>query len=265
MAKTEYAWDAQEYALHSSAQLKWAEELIGKLGIAGDESLLDIGCGDGKITARIAGLLPGGRVVGLDASSEMIQLARSQYRGKEHANLSFVQQDAREIKLPEQFNLVFSAAALHWVQDHGAVLRGIKGCLNPGGRILLQMGGRGNARDVFAALQQVITVPPRQPYFAGFTDPYSFYGPDDYEVWLIQEGFRADRIELIPKEMVHSVDGFKGWLRTTWFPYTDCLPVELREWFLDELTDAYIADRPLDATGNVTVQMVRLEVAAAVV
>lgn len=265
MAKTEYAWDAHEYARHSSAQLIWAEELIGKLGIRGDESLLDIGCGDGKITARIAGLLPRGQVVGLDASPEMIQLARSRCGGKEHTNLAFVQQDAREIALAEQFDLVFSAAALHWIQDHGAVLRGIKRSLKPGGRILLQMGGRGNARDVFSALQQVVAVPPWQPYFAGFAAPYSFYGPDDYEVWLIQEGFQIDRVELIPKEMVHTVDGFKGWLRTTWFPYTDRLPEALRERFLDELVAAYSAGWPLDADGNVHVQMVRLEVAAVVV
>jgi trans-aconitate methyltransferase len=262
---TGFSWDAKDYAQHSTAQLQWANELLGKLICRGDESMLDIGCGDGKITATIARMLPHGGVTGLDASAEMIRLARESYPERKYPNLSFVQQDARTISLPEQFDLVFSTAALHWIREHDLVLRSIRGCLKPGGRILLQMGGRGNAAAVFASLRSVIATPEWSPYFTDFVPPYCFYAPEEYDAWLVQEGFRGDRVELIPKEMVHTVDGFRGWLRTTWFPYTDRLPVALRDRFLDELTAAYIADWPLDAAGNIRVQMVRLDVAAAVV
>lgn len=266
MTKSACNWDAEEYARHSSAQLQWAEELISKLALRGDEALLDVGCGDGKITARLARLLPEGRVVGLDASADMIRLARDSFAPAAYANLSFVQQDARAISLKGRFDLVFSAAALHWVKEHDEVLQGMRYSLNPGGRILLQMGGSGNAVDVFAALQKVIAAPLWNDYFAGFTVPYHFYGPDDYELWLVQQGFRSERVELVQKDMVQSGrDGFKGWLRSTWFPYTDRLPVALREQFLDEVTASYIADWPLDAAGNTHTRMVRLEVAATLV
>ena len=74
-----YKWDALDYAKSSSAQQQWARELIGKLQLKGDETLLDIGCGDGKVTAEIAACLPMGSVLGVDSSAEMIALAQSQY------------------------------------------------------------------------------------------------------------------------------------------------------------------------------------------
>jgi trans-aconitate methyltransferase len=171
--------------------------------------------------------------------------------------------DAANIELPERLDVAFSAATLHWIADHGAVLRGVHGCLRPGGRLLFQMGGRGNAADVFEALRQVQALPRWRGYYEGFASPYHFYGPEAYARWLPEYGFRPLRIELIPKDMQHEgVEGLLGWLRTTWFPYTERLPVELRDAFLAEVLAAYIAAHPLDARGCTHVSMVRLEVEA---
>ena len=261
---TTFQWDAKEYARHSSAQASWAKELIGKLAVAGDEALLDLGCGDGKITADLARLLSRGRVVGLDASPAMIELASERFPANRYPNLSFVRQDAAALELEEIFDLVFSNAALHWVRDHRAVLRGVGNVLRPGGRVLLQMGGHGNAAGVFAVVEELTASPRWQGYFDGFVPHYHFYGPKEYEPWLHEAGLRPDRIELIPKDMRHEgCAEFKGWLGTTWFPYTDRLPVELRERFLDEIIASYTAVHPVDADGSTHVRMVRLEVEAA--
>jgi len=139
MARTESRWNAEEYAQHSSAQAHWARELIGKLALRGYETLLDIGCGDGKISAEIARIVAIGRVTGLDSSAEMIRLAAESFPREQYPNLTFVRQDATAIHLEEVFDVVFSNAALHWVRDHVAVLRGIRHCLRPRGRILLQI------------------------------------------------------------------------------------------------------------------------------
>src|SRR5512145_1019858 len=146
-------WNAEDYAGNSSVQMQWALELIASLSLKGNERLLDIGCGDGKVTARLAELLPHGRVCGIDLSPNMIRLAHGQYPPGSHPNLSFLQMDATDIRLPDLFDVAFSNATLHWVCDHLAVLRGIHACLLPGGKILFQMGGRGNAAEILDAVR----------------------------------------------------------------------------------------------------------------
>lgn len=263
MQTTRQQWNAADYAKNSSAQLEWAQELIAKLALNGDEALLDIGCGDGKISALIAQALPAGRVLGIDLSADMIQLARETYAARSHPNLRFLQMDATRIQQAKAFDVAFSTAALHWVADHQAVLNGVRACLKPGGRLLFQMGGRGNADAVYEALQAVMAAEAWRSYFKDFGYPYHFLGPEAYERWLPACGFQLKRAELIPKDMQHQGrKGFKGWLRTTWFPYTKRLPGDRRDTFLDEVVAGYLAAHPLDAEGKTHVEMVRLEIEA---
>lgn len=256
-----YTWDAEDYARASSEQQKWARELIGKLGLKGEERVLDIGCGDGKVTAEIAARVPKGRVTGVDNSTAMIQLARG--RHADAVNLEFSIADARALPFREGFDVVFSNAALHWVRNHRPVVRGIARCLRPGGRALLQMGGRGNAAGILAAVDEMIRGNGWRDHFRGCAFPYGFHGPEEYEAWLNESGLRPTRVELIPKDMVHpGREGLAGWVRTTWLPYTQRVPDDRREAFIRELVDRYLADHPLDDSGKAHVDMVRLEVEA---
>ena len=256
-------WDARDYVAHSSAQQEWARELIAKLGLRGDEDVLDIGCGDGRATALIAERLPQGSVLGVDKSASMIALAVEQFPPAAHPHLTFRQMDASRLDLPRAFDVAFSSAALHWLDDHEAMLRGVRSCLRPGGRLLFQMGGRGNIVEALAVVDGVIAHPRWRGSFDGFVPPYHFYGPEDYEVWLPRAGFCVARAELIPKDMRHAdYQAFRGWLRTTWFPYTDRLPAELRDAFLDDVAAAYTTACPRDDQGVIRVRMVRLEVEA---
>jgi trans-aconitate methyltransferase len=256
-------WNADDYAKNSSVQFAWAEELITKLDLNGSESVLDIGCGDGKVSARIAQVVKDGYVLGIDSSESMIQHASKQYSPLTCPNLTFRQMDATEINLFEKFDIAFSNAVLHWVKDQRAVLQGVHSCLKPGGRILFQMGGLGNAAEVLVAIREIISRNRWRRHFEGFTPPYHFYSPKDYETWLVETGFRPERVELIPKDMKHQgIDAFRGWLRTTWFPYTDCVPSRQCDAFIDELVEVYMAVHPADSFGNMHVGMVRLEVKA---
>ncbi len=255
-------WDAKDYADNSTAQLSWANELIGKLKLQGNESLLDIGCGDGKITAVMAEKLSGGRVVGIDRSKSMVAHAVSLF---DLPNLSFHVMDATKISLEGKFNIAFSNAVLHWVHDHKAVLMTLKNHLTNNGKILFQMGGYGNARDIQVVIDELIISEQWRKYFAGFIVPYRFCTIGDYEQWLGETGYKSERIELIAKDMVHDgQDGLKGWLRTTWFPYTDRLPDSRKEAFLDSVVERYLAGYPVDSDGRTHVKMVRLEVEATV-
>ncbi len=258
-----YSWDSEDYAKHSRAQQKWARELIDKLKLNGDEALLDIGCGDGKVTAEIAGLLPRGRVVGVDSAPSMVQLARSRYPPDTHVNLSFELMDAAQLRFKEHFDLVFSNAALHWLTDHRPVLDGIYASLKPGGRILLQMGGEGNARRMVDTLEEMINQQAWRDYFESFAFPYGFFGAEAYLAMLSGSGFKVDRVECIGKDMEHEgADGLRGWIRTTWLPYTERLPEQKRDAFIDEAVQHYLQKVPLDPAGQAHVAMVRLEVEA---
>ena len=259
----EYSWNAEDYAKNSSNQSEWAKELIPKLQLNGKETLLDIGCGDGKITALLATYLPHGKVVGIDSSEEMVALARENFPHCNCANLSFLQIDARELTFREQFDVAFSNATLHWIIDHPAVLCGVSESLDNKGRLLFQMAGKGNAQDIIAVLEEMISEDSCEPYFKNFSFPYGFYGPEEYTPWLNEAGLKPERVELIPKVAnLQGRNGLAGWIRTTWLPFTERVPVSLRDSFINEIVDRYIAAYPLDEIGMAHVKMVRLEVQA---
>jgi len=245
-------------------QQSWARELIARLKLRGDEHVLDVGCGDGKVTAEIARAVPRGRVLGVDASAEMIAFAKKTFPTSKISNLKFQICDARKIESATgSFNLVFSNAALHWVDDHAAVLRGAASVLKPGGRLVISCGGKGNAHDVFLALRPEMRLPRWREYFRKMPMPYFFYAPGNYEKWLPKFGFKIHAVKLAPKDATYpGAEGFATWLRTTWLPFVQRVPEKLREDFIAAVTRRYVAKHPPDAQGNVHVRMVRLEIDA---
>ncbi|HTP58900.1 MAG TPA: methyltransferase domain-containing protein [Spirochaetia bacterium] len=259
----EYSWDAEQYARNSTAQFQWAEELLGKLSLRGDERILDIGCGDGKVSAELARRVPQGAVVGVDSSEDMIRKAQAAFPSSSSSSLSFLRMDARELSFREEFDVVFSNAVLHWIKDHGPVLSGVARSLRPGGRLLFQMGGKGNGEEIFSVAAGIVRATGWEQYFRGFDFPWGFFGPQEYALWLSRAGLAARRIELFPRDMrQNGRDGLLGWVRTTWMPYTERLPENLKEQFLGQVADRYLAVHPLTPQGEAVVRMVRLEVEA---
>jgi trans-aconitate methyltransferase len=163
----------------------------------------------------------------------------------------------------EEFDLVVSFACLHWVKDHLPVLKGIRRSLLPGGRVLLQFGGRGNAAALLAITEELTKSRRWSGYFRGFQFPYHFYGPEEYRIWLAQAGLRIIRLELVEKDMVHQgKPGLEGIIRVTWLPYLERLPESSRQDFVEEVARRYLERFPLDAEGRSHVRMMRLEVEA---
>ncbi len=258
-----HRWNPDDYMKHSSAQQQWAQGLIAKLELYGHERLLDIGCGDGKVTAEIAAVLPDGSVTGIDSSEEMIAHCMDRFPHELHPSIRFIVMDALDLRFDSEFDIVFSNAALHWVIDHGRVLAGIKRALRPGGRMLIQMAGKGNAADVFAVCDGMLAERRWGEFFEGFTFPYGFYDTDEYRLWLSQAGLMERRIGHFEKTMTQQGrDGLASWIRTTWLPYTERIPEELRSAFIFEIADRYIERFPPGPDGAVSVRMMRLEVEA---
>ena len=303
-------WNAADYAANSAVQQSWARELIAKLNLRGDEHILDVGCGDGKISAELARVVPRGSVTGVDASPQMIAFAKKAFPVSKIPNLKFQILDARKLK-PSQFDsrvvsptpsprpsgeragvrgseletkrllspalssrggagedsqkfdLVFSNAALHWVDDHPAFLRGAAACLRSGGRLVVSCGGKGNAQDVFVAVRSVMRLKRWREFFRKLEAAYYFHSPEEYEKWLPSFGFKTQAVQLAPKEATYpGRAGLATWLRTTWLPYTHRVPEKLREEFISAVVERYVAKNPLDDKNRVHVRMVRLEINA---
>jgi trans-aconitate methyltransferase len=258
-----FRWNPADYAANSATQETWARELMDRLRLHGHEHVLDVGCGDGRMTAELARRVPQGSVVGVDSSPEMIRHAREGRSAGRPANLEFRESDARRLHLPATFDLVFSNAALHWVDDHAAFLRGAAQALKPGGRLVVSCGGKGNAADVFAAVRYVLRQPAWRPLFRRMQAAYFFFAPAEYHRWLGEADFTDCHVALVPKTAHYAGPaGLAAWLRTTWLPYTQRVPEARREEFIAAVVARYVTRHPPDPDGRIHIGMVRLEIDA---
>jgi trans-aconitate 2-methyltransferase len=180
-------WDARTYDRSSEPQQAWASEVLARLhGIAPDATVLDVGCGTGRVTEALLALVPDGRVLAFDASAEMVAVARARLGGRAEVWV----QDVLELDLARQVDAVVSTAALHWVTDHDRLWRRLAGALRPGGKLEVQCGGEGNiarVREVIEAVAREIA-----PELVGFS-PWVFAGPLETERRLRDAGFASVR------------------------------------------------------------------------
>jgi trans-aconitate methyltransferase len=255
-------WNATDYAKNSQGQFAWALNVIERLSLGADDHVLDLGCGDGKVSVELARRVPAGRVVGVDSSPGMIDLARSTWCPTV-PNVEFRVADARSLNLSEAFDVAFSNSALHWIPDHLTVLRGVAAALKRGGNLFFSMGGRGSAAVVYSAIDELMRLEPWASLLSGARPPHHFFGPEDYDVWLPQAGLRPRRVELVQKPMHHAnVQALEGWLRTTWMPYAERMAAAQRAEFVAKLAERVRLRCHTADTGAILLPMVNLEVEA---
>ncbi len=125
------------------------------------------------------------------------------------------------------------------------------------------MAGKGNAQAVLKIFDELLVLPQWRRFFEGFTFPYAFLGSKEYRQLLVEAGLKPIRVDLFPRDMKFpSAEGMAGWVRTTWLPFTERIPVEMRDDFVKEIVNRYLADYPVDDEGVVHLDMMRLEVEA---
>jgi trans-aconitate 2-methyltransferase len=181
-------WDASTYDRTSQPQQSWARDVLARLeGIAPDASVLDVGCGTGRVTELLLELVPAGRVLGLDASAEMVELARRRLDGRARVWC----QDVLELDLDERVDAILSTATLHWVRDHERLWSSLARALRAGGRLEAQCGGEGNIAAVRAAIDAVVREGGYEQ-LDGFS-PWTFAGPRETERRLRDAGFARVR------------------------------------------------------------------------
>jgi trans-aconitate 2-methyltransferase len=180
-------WDARTYDVSSEPRQAWASEVLGRLQtIPQDATVLDVGCGTGRVTESLLALVPRGRVLAIDASEDMVALARSRLGNRAQVWC----QDVLNLDLAEPADVIVSTAALHWVTDHDRMWARLAGALRPEGILEVQCGGKGNIGRV----RDVIEIVARDafPELVGWS-PWVFASPQDTERRLREAGFTSIR------------------------------------------------------------------------
>lgn len=163
-----HEFNGKKYEQASAHQKEWGTKLIAELALTGNESVLDLGCGDGALTRQLAERLPRGEVLGIDASQGMIDVAKT----REQENLRFLRLDINDIDFENRFDIVFSNATLHWVKDHKRMLAELRRALRFGGRLRFNFAADGNCANFFAVIREVMARDEFRSSFTGFEWPW---------------------------------------------------------------------------------------------
>jgi SAM-dependent methyltransferase len=245
-------WDAKDYAHNAAFVHGMASGVVEWLDAQPGESILDMGCGDGQLTLRLA--TTGARVTGVDLSPEMLSAARA--RGV----------DAREGStelLPfadRSFDAVFSNAVLHWIRNQDAMMAEVRRVLQPGGRFVAEMAGHGNLAAVRTAFMATLARHGQRDNEEGIN---CYPTPKAYRQRLERHGFQVERIELIPRPTPLPESGMEGWLRTFRRGVLKEVPEALRGTVVQE-TAAMLAPVLRDQEGQWTADYIRLRFIARV-
>ncbi len=223
-------WDAVSYQRVSVPHEEWAASVLDRAALRGDETVLDAGCGSGRVTAMLIERVPRGRVLAVDGSASMVREVRSVLRAGDQAILA----DLLELNLAEPVDVVFSSAVFHWVLDHEALFASLRRALKPGGGLSAQCGGAGNISRLKESCAEVMRREPYAPHFEGFGEPWNYAGARETEERLLGAGFSDAESWLQPWEIAPPEPA--EFLRTVCLgPYLDRLPENRRGQFIAEV------------------------------
>lgn len=195
-------WNADVYHRVSDPQRAWGGTVLARLPLAGTELVLDIGCGTGRLTAELLQRLPGGRVVGLDLSENMLATAARHLIPAFPSRITFVRADAASLPFKGAADAIFSTATFHWVRDREGLFASLFAALKPGGRLVAQCGGAGNLERLHGRCDTLMRERRFAPHFAGWEEPWEFADAATAAARLRRAGFTDVRTGIEPAPIV---------------------------------------------------------------
>lgn len=225
-------WDAATYDEVSDPQFEWGMEVLERLDLRGDEVVVDAGCGSGRVTEQLVERLPNGRVIAVDGSEAMVEKAKERLGD----GADYLVSDLTELEVPEPVDMVFSTATFHWIPDHDALFRQMRGVLKPGGRMVAQCGGKGNVAAHTEAIAAVAADPEYAQHLTQAKGLWNFASPEETEPRLAGAGFSDVRCWLQPKPVQPSRP-LEFISTVTLGPVLDQLPEEKRRPFAEAVLE----------------------------
>lgn len=242
-------WDGASYDRISGPMEALGLGVLARLELDGTETVLDAGCGSGRITATLIERLPYGHAIGVDESASMIAAARR--RLGDEADLRVA--DLLGLELEEPVDAILSTATFHWIADHQRLFRQLRSVLHDGGQLVAQCGGEGNIEGLRGKVRALIASEPYAAHFADWQPPWNYAAPQETEERLLAAGFAEAQCWLQPAPQLPEHP--REFLATIVLgPHVQRLPEELREPFMDDALE--LAGEP------VVVDYVRLNIDA---
>jgi trans-aconitate 2-methyltransferase len=226
-------WDGVSYDRISGPMEALGREVLGRLKLRGDETVLDAGCGSGRVTEALLERLPEGRVIALDSSASMLAAAQARL-GHDDGRLELHQGDLLELELDTPVDAILSTATFHWIGDHEVLFARLRAALRQGGQLVAQCGGEGNIDVLRGKASDLLAIAPYAEHFSDWRPPWHYAGPCSTRERLLAAGFRAAECWLTPapRQPEHP----REFLTTIVLgPHVQHLPEELREPFMTEL------------------------------
>ena len=241
-----HEWDASAYHQISGPQVSWGEKVLSRLSLCGDETILDAGCGTGRLTASLLDHLPRGRVFALDISQNMLKEARS-HLAPRHAKLHFVCADLGMLPFCSSLDGIFSTASFHWVLDHSRLFQNLFMSLRPGGWLLAQCGEERNLNRLRNRIRKIAGTPRYATFLSKFQEPWFFSDAEGAFSRLKDAGFVdiETSAESAPTPFENSAQ-YTEFVRTAIVHrHLKLLPgPELRKSFLQDLAEQAANDDP---------------------
>ncbi len=241
-------WNPAAYVRRPGLQEAMAQEALALLHLSGSERVLDIGCGDGRITAEIATRLPSGSILGVDSSHDMIAYAGGH---DDRPNIAFQVADAGHLPFHNEFDLVVSFNALHWLPDPDPPLRCIHAALKSTGKAQLRLVPDGPRKSLETVIQETWKSPLWIDYFEGFRDPYLHVTPEQYAQVAERNGLRVESMHTSSHSWdFHTRADFFAFGSVTFVGWTRRLPDAEKPVFITQVLENYekvAADTPGEA------------------
>ena len=225
-------WEASTYDRVSDVQASWARGVLERLPLRGDETVLDAGCGSGRVTAMLLERLPEGHVVAVDGSESMVEHARAALGDR----ATVFQADLTELELDEPVDAVFSNAVFHWVHDHERLFQRLHDAMKPGARLIAQYGGDGNVANFHEVAGIVAAEEPFAEHIAGWRGPWNFTTAEYAREKLEAAGFADVDAWLEPTPMRPAEP--REFIRVVCLGHhLTALPDELKDAYVDAVTE----------------------------
>ena len=238
-------WNADAYHRVSDPQFRWGMAVLARVAFEGDETVVDAGCGSGRVSAELAARVPRGRVIGLDRSWHMVAAAQRTAQQRAIGNLHVAVADLRRSPWPATQISIFSTATFHWILDHPRLFAEMRSALAPGGRLVAQCGGAGNLHTIHERAHALIQRDEWARHFAAWRDPWEFASGEVTAARLAAAGFTDIQtwLDLTPTAFADA-DAFAAFVSTVVLrPHLARLPSEpARERFVHALTELFAGD-----------------------